>query len=492
MISSLQVEKTALGGLIKNPQVFGDIDFFISETDFYNEVHSVIYSVLRQSLSAAEEVNKTLLAQKIKNCGISFKDDINIFEYIDAICFTQISQEGTLKAFQELKSLTVRRELHETGAKIQEIAKTHGNKPIDEVISACDTVYGSRIQSYAKSNGPVNIFEDIEAVIEEIGNNPPDANAFLYGPFETINYLYGSLLRPGNITMIGARTSVGKTAFSMYYLIYVAEKYGLPLLWLDFSEMRVSELQMRAVCMFTGGKVPYHALETGEWRRNEEWTKLTREVWPRVKKIKVYYEDIGNKTPMEIVSLIRRFSCRTVGRDKPFLIGYDYFKPFSFDPKMPEYKEMGHFIQTIKSLITNEIQVPFWSSIQLNRMGITNNKTSEEVDDSENSISLSDRITQQTSHTFILRQKLVDEIAAEGLEFGNLKLIPVKTRHLGKGFAEALQFVKLGKGRVKRNYVNIYGQSFYFEDKGDLIAMVKKLEHKLETKEEGEPTGEIL
>ena len=87
---SYQTEKHVLGGLIKNPQVFADIDVIISEKDFYSDVHSTIFSCIKSIVFEGGDVDIVTVAQKIKNLGISFKDDINIFDYIDSISFTQI------------------------------------------------------------------------------------------------------------------------------------------------------------------------------------------------------------------------------------------------------------------------------------------------------------------------------------------------------------------------------------------------------------------
>ena len=42
-IYSLQVEKHLLGGIIKNPKVFPDVDQFVNESDFFNSVHQTIF-----------------------------------------------------------------------------------------------------------------------------------------------------------------------------------------------------------------------------------------------------------------------------------------------------------------------------------------------------------------------------------------------------------------------------------------------------------------
>ena len=73
--------------------------------------------------------------------------------------------------------------------------------------------FNSDINLYeSRSDLPINIYDELQDVIEERGNNPLTEFGFM-GPHSRINELYGSLLRPGNITTIVARSGVGKTAF---------------------------------------------------------------------------------------------------------------------------------------------------------------------------------------------------------------------------------------------------------------------------------------
>jgi replicative DNA helicase len=305
----------------------------------------------------------------------------------------------------------VRRDINVLSKNLAKIA-TQKDSKIQDLVRACDKVYADSISdiiSLSESNNQINIFADLKEVIEDIGNNPPDPTRFPFGPFEAINNLYGSLHRPGNITIIGARTSVGKTAYSMFYNIWMAEKYNWPILWQDFGEMTKLELQLRAAACLTAGEVSLSSIEDGSWRRDAAATKKIREQWPRVEKLKLCYEDVSKFDPKQILTSVRKFYYNTAGRNNKFIWCLDYLKPFDTDDfNTPEWKQMGHFIQDVKSFITGEIETNLFTSIQLNKFGITNNKSSANVDDSENSVSMSDRITQQSSHTFILRRKTND------------------------------------------------------------------------------------
>jgi hypothetical protein len=116
--------------------------------------------------------------------------------------------------------------------------------------------------------------------------------------------------------------------------------------------------------------------------------------------------------------------------------------------------------------------IPMITSVQSNRSGITNNRNSQNIIDDESVVSLSDRITQFCSHMFILRQKTNDEIEDEGTFFGTHKLINVKSRHLGKDIAGAIEPVRVGD-QLRKNFINLEFKNFNITEQGDLRDIVK-------------------
>jgi replicative DNA helicase len=469
-IYSLEYEKTILAGILQHQDVFPDISSILNSKDF-SQKNSVIFQIIDNLSAQKEAINKVIVGERLKIMGISF-DNLDGGTYINALSMMPVNKTVLQDVAKELKKYSVCRDIEDKGEKLKKLAKDGLAKSYNEITIESDKIYSKQTVSLGKNNGPESVYGDIEDVIEERGNNPTD-DFGLMGPFDTINRIYGSLLRKGSITLIGARTGIGKTSFGFYYLTHVAEKYNLPILHLDFGEMTKEELQFRAVCMLAQGRIPLYYLETGYWRQNPEWVKIIRnEVWPRVKKLKMYYQNIGNMTPVEILSVIRRFYYNTVGRGNDFLTHYDYMKPFENAKNNPEWQVMGHFTQDIKTFITEEIPMSFWTSLQLNRFGITGNKAAGEIDDTENSFGVSDRIIQQTSHSFLLRFKTSFELEEDGVDFGNIKFINVKARHLGKDYQDHLHPVKLPNGKLCKNFTNIKVNNFTYSDMGDLKNMI--------------------
>ncbi len=287
MIYNLELEKQLLAALIKEPESYTEVANFISSKDFYSEesnLHSTIFTIIKQAIDSGEAVDEVIIAQRVNSLGLSFEDRVNPADYIRSLAFRKVPKGNLVKTARELKKFTIRREIFESA---QEIAKRMKSVSPDttysDIIEQADNAYNSRINLYEIGNDvPENIYEEMEALVEERGNNP--VNEFgMMGPHKKVNEIYGSLLRPGNITVIVARSGVGKTQFCMDYSTKVAVEYGIPVLHFDNGKMSKEELVMRQCAALSG--VPMHLIETGEWRRaGQDVVNKIRSIWRRFKR----------------------------------------------------------------------------------------------------------------------------------------------------------------------------------------------------------------
>ena len=164
----------------------------------------------------------------------------------------------------------------------------------DEIISTADSAYNEQINLYLmREDAPRNIFEKMEAMVEDRGENPDkyEESGFM-SPHPRLNQTYGSLLRPGNITVIVARSGVGKTSFCLNFATKVSAAYNhTPVLHFDNGEMSETEIVMRQCAALSG--VPLTFLENGKWRQNKDFVKKVRETWPKIKNMKFYYYNVA-------------------------------------------------------------------------------------------------------------------------------------------------------------------------------------------------------
>jgi replicative DNA helicase len=271
------------------------------------------------------------------------------------------------------------------------------------------------------------------------------------------------------------------TQFCMHYATRVSEKYNVPVLHFDNGEMSKEELVMRQCAALSG--VPMHLIESGNWRRaGQDIVDKVRSVWTKIKHLQFYYYNVGGMDVDSMVDTLKRFYYSKVGRGNQMIFSFDYIKTTSESSAgKSEWQTVGEMVDKFKKCIQKEILedgnpvIPMITSVQSNRSGITNNRMSANVIDDESVVSLSDRITQFCSHMFILRNKTADEIQTEGVRFGTHKLINVKSRHLGKDIAGAIEPVRIGD-TLRKNFVNLEFANFNIAERGDLRDIARTLD----------------
>ncbi len=472
---NLDLERHVLAAILADAGSFADVSF-LAEKDF-SPLHRAIFAVLKARVEKAEVLSSLLVAEALKSYGVSF-ENVQPYEYLESLSLISVKKTEVESLGKALKKKTVLRELTRKCDDLKAELKTAESKPFNDIVGMVDKTL-AEIDTGYYHNETVNLMEGMIDKIEEEGNSPLEATGFL-GPFPSVNLLLGPTIYRGSMTVLAARTGHQKSSLSWFYTTYIAEKYNVPVLILDAAEMTEEEIQYRAVCSMSKGVIPYHALERHIWRRNVQWLDAVRsEIWPRIRhlmKIGIYFKNIGGMTPQEIISYIRSFYYSKIGRGNFFIIDYDYLKGTNvFQKNMAEYQLIGNFVNDLKSLITNEIEAGAWVNVQKNRSGIYTGRGSEEMMDSDASVSLSDRIMQQATHGFTLRFKLPDELAQEENKYGNIRLGISKHRKLGEKYNDMIFPIKSADGKFRSNYVNLLSKGFYFSDMKSYKEMIEEL-----------------
>tara|TARA_B100000586_G_C20004273_1_gene381819 strand:- start:229 stop:825 length:597 start_codon:yes stop_codon:yes gene_type:complete len=186
---------------------------------------------------------------------------------------------------------------------------------------------------------------------------------------------------------------------------------------------------------------------------------------------------------------------KEVGRGNKCIIAYDYIKLTGekVDKNWAEHQAIGEKIDKLKR-ISEELNVPIVTAMQMNRAGENQNRRSSTLTDDSSAIALSDRLQWFASFVSIFRRKTVDEIAMDGRQFGSHKLIPLKTRFQGKDAAghqdiirrpiiEETEGREIHSERLEYNYLNFEVDNFLVEDRGSLRDVVEATTQRFDIEE---------
>lgn len=238
----------------------------------------------------------------------------------------------------------------------------------------------------------------------------------------------GGGIRKGGVTLVGARSKVGKTFFSDNVGVHVSLKLGVPVLNLD-TEMSREEHMTRIMANIAD--VNIDEIETGKFSEDKNKVRALEDAASILEVIPYYIESVAGKRFEEISAIIRRWIVKEVGLDSngkalPCLIIYDYLKLMddsALGKDMKEYQALGFQLTALNNMMIF-YQAPCLSFVQLNRDGIDREDAS--------AVSQSDRLIWFCHSFTILKKKSDEEKGRDGRRLGDRKMVVVLCRH-GRG-----------------------------------------------------------
>jgi hypothetical protein len=194
------------------------------------------------------------------------------------------------------------------------------------------------------------------------------------------------------------------------------------------TEMTKEDHIHRLIAM--SAEVEMSKIETGKFAETPAMKEKVLKAVEDLKQTPIFHKSIAGKPFDEQISMMKRWLIKEVGLNddgtaKDCVIFYDYLKLMDsagISQDMKEYQVLG-FMMTALHNFACKYKLPIVAFVQLNRDGISKEST--------DTASGSDRIIWLCSNFTIFKRKSDEEIAEDGPEAGNRKLIPVISRHGG-------------------------------------------------------------
>lgn len=203
-----ELERFLLSGVIQHKNQYDEISPIIKEEDFDLSIHKAIYKFLTISAMSGEEYDHKIVAFKIEQAKLRYEMELSVGEYLETISLMNIKEESVIEYAKRLKSLSVRRQIEATALNVATKMRDCGDEKYSAIINLADSTFYSGVQVFESGNNdPIDIFAELEAQIEDIGNKQePDG---VICPYPILRGQYGNFL-PGHIYVFAARLKVGK------------------------------------------------------------------------------------------------------------------------------------------------------------------------------------------------------------------------------------------------------------------------------------------
>ena len=357
---NLEAEQSILGCIMIDQVMQMDVVSELNEDDFLMESHKKIFAAMRDIVSQNKPVDLVTLADLLQKDGE--------LERVGGIAYlTELTQKIPSSAnYGEYLGITKR-------DGILRRLITGANKIIEDATDSKDSLaslqYAEKVVfdiSEARERHSLDRIGDyFNEVIDKFERIGKDKNALigLRTGFTRLDYFTNGLQR-GNLIILAARPSVGKTTFVMNIAENVATKKNAVVAVFSL-EMTKVELAQRMLCSVGSVRMD-DALKGRLADVDPDGFKRLFEAQKLLSQAKIFIDDSTNVTPQDILSKCRRLKARQGG--KLDLIVVDHIQLMESAKKEIESRqqEVTDISRNLK-MIAKELDVPLIALSQLSR-----------------------------------------------------------------------------------------------------------------------------
>jgi replicative DNA helicase len=356
---SVEAEQSVLGGLLLDNQAWDSIADTLSEGDFYQPHHRLIFRSIQDLVTRSVPVDAVTLSERLDQEGLL--DKAGGLSYLADLVKNTPSAANIAAYADIVRERGLRRNLITVGSKISDSAFEGGGKSVNNLVDHAEQLVfsiaekgGGERQSFVPLS---NFLTKAAERIDHLYHNPNAVTGVPTGYTDFDAKTAG--LQPSDLIVIAGRPAMGKTSFAMN-LVENAALNNNESVAVFSLEMPGDQLATRLISSFS--RIDQHKLRTGT---------LSEDDWPRVtsavnilSESKIFIDDSAGLSPMEIRAKARRLK-REHGLG---LIVIDYIQLMDSPEGSTENRAtaISAISRALKSL-AKELNVPVIALSQLNR-----------------------------------------------------------------------------------------------------------------------------
>jgi replicative DNA helicase len=358
---SIEAEQSVLGGLLIDNSAWDRAGDLLSDSDFYRYEHRLIYAAIGALVSQTRPADVITVHEQLTNLGKA--EEVGGLAYLNALA-QSVPSAANLRRYAEIvRERAVLRKLVAASDEIATAAFNPQGRAVSQILDEAEGKIfkigeeGSRTKQGFQSMDQL-VVQLLDRVQELAENGAEDVTGVRTGFYDLDRMTAG--LQPGDLVVLAARPSMGKTAFALNIAEHVAAQEGLPVVVFSM-EMGASQLALRVVGSL--GRIDQSGLRTGRLR-DDEWGRLSDAV-EKLRSVSLFIDETPGLNPAELRARARR-QARQCG--KLGLIVVDYLQLMSGSSSSEENRAtvLGEISRGLKAL-AKELQCPVIALSQLNR-----------------------------------------------------------------------------------------------------------------------------
>jgi len=360
---SIEAEQSVLGGLLLDNTAWDRVADLVSGHDFYRADHRLIFQHIGSLIEHGKPADALTVAESLERSAKLAEIGGNV--YLNSLAASTPSAANIRRYAEIVRERSIMRNLAVIGTEIADSAYNPSGRDAKALVDEAESKVFLIAEAGAKTGqGFVKIDPLLTETVERIDMlynraNKNDVIGLATGFIDLDRMTSG--LQAGELTIIAARPSMGKTALAMNMVENVA--LHLKKAVAVFSmEMSGTQLAMRMIGSV--GRFDQHELRTGTFK-DDDWSRMVDSVG-RLNEAQLFIDDSAGLNALEVRSRARRLHRQCGGLS---LIVVDYLQLMSGTGGGREENratEIAEISRSLKSL-AKELKLPVIALSQLNR-----------------------------------------------------------------------------------------------------------------------------
>ena len=358
---SIEAESSVLGGLLLDNGAWDRVGDLLVDGDFYRYEHKQVFGAIGSLINASRPADVITVYEHLQSLGKA--EEIGGLGYLNSLAQYVPSASNIRRYAEIVRERSILRKLVSASDEIATNAFNTQGRAVAQILDEAEQKIfnigeeGSRMKQGFQAM-PQLVVSLLDRV-QEMADNPNDITGVPTGFFDFDRMTSG--MQPGDLIVLAARPSMGKTALAINIAEHVALNEGLPVAVFSM-EMGASQLAVRIVGSI--GRIDQSHLRTGKLT-DDEWPRLTEAI-EKLRNVSLHIDETPGLTPSELRANARRLArqCGKLG-----LIVVDYLQLMSgsnSDGGDNRATEIGEISRGLK-MLAKELQCPVIALSQLNR-----------------------------------------------------------------------------------------------------------------------------
>jgi len=357
---SIEAESSVLGGLLLDNAAWDRVNDLLTERDFYRYEHRMVFMALGALINATKPADVITVFEQLQNQGKA--EEIGGLAYLNSLA-QYVPSAGNIRRYAEIvRERSILRKLVAASDEISTNAFNPKGRAVAAILDEAEQKIFNIGEEGARTRQGFQAMDSLVVAlldrVQEMADNPNDVTGVPTGFYDLDRMTAG--FQAGDLVVLAARPSMGKTALAINIAEHVALNEGLPVAVFSM-EMGAAQLAVRIVGSI--GRINQSHLRTGKLT-DEEWPRLTEAI-EKLRTISLHIDETAGLTSSELRANARRLSrqCGKLG-----LIVVDYLQLMSGSNSDGENRatELGEISRGLK-MLAKELQCPVIALSQLNR-----------------------------------------------------------------------------------------------------------------------------